>query len=306
MSQDADRYRLSEPEHEAIFKKRIQPQLFAGISSSERPIAIIFGGQPGAGKSAAVDEALRELKSRGGAAQIIGDDLRAYHPHHGRLMELDDKSLAFYTDRDSGRWVEKAIEYAKHHRLNMVIEGTMRDFNKVYATMHSLRNAGYEIDARALAVNERLSWQGVLQRYENQKADRGYGRMTAPHSHNDAYNALPLTLERIEREKLADRVTIYRRGAVIIYKNELRNGAWQKPPNARQTIETERSRPMTLQELRDYSEGFEKLALLVAKPERRANSDEIHTIDELHSRALRELKTTEAVLAKKQGRDIER
>ena len=42
--------------------------------------------------------------------------------------------------------------------------------------MRALRSAGYEIDAPALVVNERLSWQGVLQRYEeNQKADRGSG-----------------------------------------------------------------------------------------------------------------------------------
>jgi len=39
--------------------------------------------------------------------------------------------------------------------------------------MQSLRAAGYEIDARALAVHEKLSWQVVLQRYEAQKADRG-------------------------------------------------------------------------------------------------------------------------------------
>ena len=29
-----------------------------------------------------------------------------------------------------------------------------------------LRSAGYEVEARALAVPERLSWQGVHQRYE--------------------------------------------------------------------------------------------------------------------------------------------
>jgi hypothetical protein len=81
-------------------------------------------------------------------------------------MERDDKTAAFYTDRDSGRWVEKSIAYAKEHRLNLIIEGTMRSPAVVADTMQGLRHAGYEIDARALAVNERLSWQGVMQRYE--------------------------------------------------------------------------------------------------------------------------------------------
>jgi hypothetical protein len=49
-------------------------------------------------------------------------------------MEKDDKTAAFYTDRDAGQWVEKAIAYAKEQRVNVVIEGMMRDNNKVAKT----------------------------------------------------------------------------------------------------------------------------------------------------------------------------
>ena len=185
--------------------------------------------------------------------------------------------------------VEKAIEHAKQLRLNVVIEGTMRDGNKVAETMQSLRGAGYEVDARVLAVNDRLSWQGVMQRYENQKADRGSGRMTALHSHQDAYYGVPVTIERIEREKLADKVTVYRRGGEVIYSNKLRGGEWQQPSGAREAVENERSRPMTLQERKNYAEGFDKLAALMAKPERRATADELRTVDELRTQARREL-----------------
>src|SRR4051812_2053149 len=107
MALDADRYRLTEAEHQAIFDKRIKPQLFADAKPQAKPVGVVFGGQPGAGKSAAVDDALRELKDRGGAAQIIGDDMRGYHPRYARLMERDDKTAAYFTDRDTGRWVEK-------------------------------------------------------------------------------------------------------------------------------------------------------------------------------------------------------
>lgn len=306
MALDAERYQLSEIQHQAIFEKRIQPHLSANatsVSRGERPIAIIFGGQPGAGKSASMDDAVSEYKSHYGIIQIIGDDLRGYHPQYGNLMKNDDKTAAFYTDRDSGRWVEKAIDYAKAHRFNVVIEGTMRDVTKVQATMHNLRNAGYLIDARALAVNERLSWQGVLQRYENQKADRGYGRMTTPEAHQAAYTGLPSTVEKIEAQKLADRMTIYRRGGIVIYRNELENGVWKKTAHARQVIEAERIRPMTLQELREYSQGYEKLTSLLAKPERRATLTEVRAIDALRQHALRELTTTEATRNKDRGID---
>ena len=216
------------------------------MQPSAQPVAVIFGGQPGAGKSAAVAAAMNEFGSRGGAVEIIGDDLRDYQPHYAWLMERDDKTAAFYTDRDTGRWIEKAIAEGAARRVNLVIEGTMRDGDKVAATMERLRAAGYVIDARALAVNFRLSEQGILQRYEGQKADRGHGRMTAPEAHKAAYDGMLVTLERIERDKLADRVTIYRRGGVAIYTNELHGGQWVRQPQARATMEAERARPVWL------------------------------------------------------------
>jgi methyl coenzyme M reductase gamma subunit len=188
--------------------------------------------------------------------QIIGDDLRVFHPDNARLMREDDKTAAFYTGPDSGRWVEKAIAHAKEQRFNIIIEGTMRDSNVVAATMTGLRDAGYEIDARALAVHFRLSEQGIYQRYENQKADRGEGRMTTPKAHQAAYDGLPITLAQIESEKLADRVTIYRRGAVAIYENELRDGKWLHEPQAAAIVEAERSRPLTPAEAQAYREGL--------------------------------------------------
>jgi len=285
MARNPDEHRLSEAEHQAIFERDIKPDLFAGAKPSRQPLAVIFGGQPGAGKSVAVDEAMNELSPRGGAVQIIGDDLRGYHPKYARLMKADDKTAAFYTDRDTGRWVEKAIAEAKAQRVNIVIEGTMRDGEKVAATMDSLREAGYQIDARALAVTARLSEQGIMQRYENQKADRGAGRMTTPQAHQAAYDGMLQTLDRIEGQKLADRVTIYRRGAEVTYSNELQGGQWAHEPQARAVVEAERARPMTLQERRDYAKGFDELADMLAKRERQASAEEVRKVADLQRAA---------------------
>jgi hypothetical protein len=285
MALDPERYRLSEAEHQAIFERDLKPVLFAGVKSSSWPVAIIFGGQPGAGKSAAVDSAMRELRQSGGAVQIIGDDFRGYHPQYAQLMKQDDKTAAFYTDRDIGRWVEKAIDEAKAQRVHIVIEGTMRDGGKVAATMGSLRGSGYRIDARALAVAWRFSEQGILQRYEHQKADRGAGRMTMPEAHRAAYDGMLQTLDRIEAGKWADRVTIYRRGAEVIYSNELQGGQWAHAPQARAVVEAERARPMTQQERRDYVKGFDELASMLTRPEREASAEEIRTIADLQRQA---------------------
>jgi len=289
MGRNPDQYRLSEAEHQAIFEHNIKPDLFASAKSVDAPVAVIFGGQPGAGKSAALDVAKDELAQRGGAVEIIGDDLRSYHPKYDVLMRQDDKTAAFYTDRDSGRCVEKAIEEAKARRVNIVIEGTMRDGAKVSATMDTLRAAGYSIDARALAVNARLSEQGILQRYELQKATRGFGRMTTQDAHKAAYDGMLATLDRIEGEKLADRVTVYRRRDEAVYTNELREGEWTHAPRAREAVEAERARPMSLEERRAYLEGYERLAAMATRPDRNATVGEVERIDGLRQRARREL-----------------
>jgi len=285
MEPNPEQYRLGEDEHQAIFESKIKPFLFAETISSRRPVAVVFGGQPGAGKSASVAAATEELKLRGGAVQIEGDALRDYHPAYARLMIKDDRTAAFYTDRDAGRWVEKAIAHAKEQRVNLVIEGTMRNPDVVASTMKNLREAGYEIDARALAVPWRLSEQGILQRYENQKVDRGYGRMTAPKAHKAAYDGMLQTLERIEREKWADRVTIYRRGNEAIYSNTLDRGQWVHEPHARSAVETERNRSMTLTERRDYASGFDRLANLLSRPDRQASAEEISGMETLRRQA---------------------
>ena len=210
-----EQYRLTETEHQRIFENRIKPVIFEDVTPIHNPVAVIFGGQPGSGKSASLDVAIIELSSHGGSAQIFGDDLRIYHPRHEFLMKQDDRTAAFYTDRDSGRWVEKAIDEAKKRSVNVVIEGTMRNSDVVARTMRDFRMAGYEIDARAMAVSFRLSEQGILQRYEGQRADRGFGRMTTPDAHQAAFDGMLVTLDRIESEKLADRLTIYRRGNLV-------------------------------------------------------------------------------------------
>lgn len=256
---EANRYRLSPEEHERIFREDIVPELTAHLRGAERPAAVVLGGQPGAGKSAMQSAAEQEFKGRGGALAIVGDDLRAYHPEYRTLLQQNDKTAAYFTDRDSGQWVEKLIAYAKEQRFNLVIEGTMRVPEKVAATLTDLRGAGYAVEARAIAVNERLSTLGIHQRYEKMVADRGHGRFTVPASHEAAYRAMPGTLEMIERERLADRVAVYARGGVQLYENTLQGGQWSRAPGAREIVDAERARPWSSAERQDYAAGWNRV-----------------------------------------------
>lgn len=280
---NSESYRLAPDAHQTIFEQRITPEIFAGASAQERPVVVIFGGQPGAGKSAAVDVAFEGLQKQGGAAQIIGDELRSHHPSYAGLLQKDDKTAAFYTDKDTALWIEKSIQVAIDRRVNVVIEGTMRDPDKVAATMQNFRAAGYFVDARVLAVNERMSQLGVLLRYEEQKQDAGFGRMTTPEAHKAAYSGMLTSLDRVHAQRLTDRLTILDRTGGIIHLDSLSADHWQTPMSPRAVVEAERARPWSTFEVDGALASLARLDQLLSAPERHAQSIELEAAKKLRA-----------------------
>ena len=258
MAPNQDKYRLTPEQHEKIFQEEIIPDLTLGLEAVETPKAIILGGQPGAGKSALQSIAESELADEGGVLAIIGDELRDYHPLYWELLKKDDKTAAFYTDRDSGQWVSKFIETAKEKHYHLIIEGTMRQFEVVRDTMKVLREAGYYIDARVIAVNRLVSLLGTYKRYEQMVEDKGYGRFTLPEAHNAGYDGIPKTIEQVEQLKLADRISVYKRGRnTPIYENILENDNWSVSPNVQAIIKNERTREWSFEEKLRYAQAWD-------------------------------------------------
>ena len=215
MNADPERHSLGPDRLADLYQHVVVPRIFRfnrEALSQAHPTLILLGGQPGAGKTPMQGQASREFNWRGGLVKIIGDDLRAFLPHYKALQREDDRSAAFYTDRDSGRLVEMALVDAAKRRINVLVEGTMRSPDVVAATLKRFRDAGYQTDARALAVSPELSSLGIMQRYIAQKESRGVGRMTTPQAHQAALDGMLATLDRIQDGRLADRLTIYRRG----------------------------------------------------------------------------------------------
>src|SRR3546814_20028450 len=98
-----------------------------------------------------------------------------------------------------------AIAYSVQLRVNVLFEGTMRNPDVVAKTLRDFRGAGFETDARALAVSPELSSLGILQRYAAQKESRGVGRMTTSEAHQAAVTGMLATHEHIQDERLPDR-----------------------------------------------------------------------------------------------------
>ena len=75
---DQPPYKLSEAQNEQIFRESILPKLLAKsgeLHPSAKPTMIIVAGQPGAGKSTAIEGIAEAHKQRGGVLKAVLDDL---------------------------------------------------------------------------------------------------------------------------------------------------------------------------------------------------------------------------------------
>ncbi|ONC29734.1 toxin [Burkholderia pseudomallei] len=222
----------------------------------ETPIAIMTGGQPGSGKTGLTGIALQELASRGGAVVIDADRMREYNPDYRRLMASDPEHAADLTHTTAAQWASQLRDRAIFERRNLVVDGTMRDPDDVARVAKQLKGAGYIVDARVMAVPGDVSFAHARLRYELLDNEAQAGRVVNQRQHDAAYAGVPQSLERLEANKLVDRITIYDTARREVYQNVLEGGQWKEPPEAAKTLVTVRDRGRTRDERADYVDAL--------------------------------------------------
>ncbi|EYR82822.1 zeta toxin family protein [Shinella sp. 838] len=277
MADDQAFGRLSPERNESIFRKDILPDyLPEAMKPAGRPRMILLGGQPGAGKTAVLIASQTELDQSGPTIRIVGDDLRSYHPQFLAFQKQDAETASQFTQADAGRWTEKLLAAAVERKVNIVFETTMRTPENVARVIGMARAGGYDIEARAVAVNPRLSWQGNHYRFEEMLHAGDAARIPPQHVHDAAITGLRVSLEKVETENLVDRVQLRTRGGTILYDNERGSAGWSRPPEARTALEREQTRPMTRGELQRFSDDWSHV--LARMEERRAPEDRIAAV----------------------------
>ena len=283
-----DPYKLSRAEHNRVYAE-IEASHLLKSSAQERPHAIITGGQPGAGKSRITSNAKAELAQRGGAVLIDADKLRRYHRDYDSLLKADDTQAANRTHADAGAWAAELLRAGAAGQRNLIVDQTSKDPAALDNLAQRLHEKGYTVELRAMAVNERISEQRIHMRYETQKAVVGFGRFSTKDNHDHAYKMIPESVGFVEKNRSVDAIKLYDKDHQTVYSNRLENGEWVEPAKAREALETERSRPMSLNEKREYATGYEALARMVAAPDRQATAEQINAIDHLRKQANCEL-----------------
>lgn len=205
-------YILTPEKNRKIFITRIIPTYFINAAHMKAPQLHVVGAQPGSGKTTIIRKITDDLKNRFGeyaVVSIVGDKFRAFHPHHQELLEIDASRAAFYTDADSGRWVEQAIALTAQQGNCVVIEGTLRNPETTIRTASQYLNHDYSAHLHVLAVHEFESRLRIFQRYFDQVERKGLGRYTLPEAHDRSYKVLPESIAAIMDSSLFKTVMLY-------------------------------------------------------------------------------------------------
>lgn len=207
-----DRFLLSDIENRDIFTRWIADRLFANLTPVDPPTVHFFGGQPGAGKSSMQNPIVDSLRHQDGhesVAQVIGDEFRVYHPMYEKLLVQDDNDAAFYTDRDSAKWIEQSIDFVTNRQAHLVLEGTLRNPDVTLTTASLCKSRGYRAEMHVVATHEFISRTRIFRRYVAQIHLNGHGRYTLPESHKRAYDAIPASLEALAHSGQFLGITLY-------------------------------------------------------------------------------------------------
>ncbi len=295
MSDNRNPHKLDAAENERVFRERILPNILKNNSAllpSDTPTMLAVGGQPGAGKSNAIKGIEAEFAGRGGLLVVDLDALRENYTGYRSLMRADDKAAAQYTYDDARIWAQKLEDYAKANRHNVLVESLMTSPDGVGGWLQDYRAVGYRTEAHVVAVNERSSLQGIVQRYEGQKAESldNVGRTVPRQVHDLAYDRVRDTFDRIETDKLSDRVVVHGRNGQVLSDNHLQaNGQWEHAPgSARAAIEAERGRSLSPTQWRDHILIYDDIQANQRRPARGAAQAELDEVRQLRTASVRE------------------
>lgn len=148
----------------------------------QNPIAILLGGQPGAGKSFGTLEMSKRLNFN--LLVINGDEFRPYHQYYHEIYQLYGKDASKYTSEFTGKMVQRVRNEAIKHRFNILIEGTFRTADIPLNELENFRREGYQTAVLICTCPKEISWKSTLKRAEEQ-AKNGIQPRYVPKAHFD-------------------------------------------------------------------------------------------------------------------------
>lgn len=177
----------------------------------ENPKLVLLGGQPASGKSSVIDEVVKEYKQNKQDIVVLNsDDYKEHYPKYSKIVSKDPNKIVEIHPY-SNYVLGEVLKQTAPKGINALLEGTMRSAGYPLQVIDGFKSCGYQIDAYFIATNNYSSTVGHIERFENEIANRGFGRAVPQSHHDDAYNNIPNTIAKLaESGKLANIIIVDR------------------------------------------------------------------------------------------------
>ncbi|MEU9197791.1 zeta toxin family protein [Streptomyces hundungensis] len=243
---------LSDHARQRVLMRRILPVATRDAIRQERPVVLFVAGPPGSGKTGVADLLHAVLDGRGGAVRVASDMYKVEHPAYAEALAEDVRTAGVLVRADTRGWQAGVEEHVREHGFDAVVETALADVEQFRADAAAYRRSGHRIEVAVLATAPAESQLGVLDRYL-----AGSLRYVSWENQARCTRQIPAALEAIEREQLADRVVLLRRGCELLYDNELDSGGgWRRRPAAARAWARETGRPWSAQETVVFRRGL--------------------------------------------------
>lgn len=207
-------YKLNKNEYEEMYQNA-RKIVFQNAKVYKNPIAIIVGGQTGAGKGGIDVYSKKEFKKQELDSIVI--DVDCYRMLHPRAEEIVKKYPTWYNDitaQETSPIAQALLQETIEKGYNFIFEGTMKS-TEILDTMKKMPK-NYNKIVRVIATSPKESLLTAFERNEEQVNAVGYGRFTNVDVHDFSYEGVANTLKTIEESKVPDRIQIFTRGKDIV------------------------------------------------------------------------------------------
>lgn len=204
------RYKLTDEEHDEI-QQAILRIWFDDKFPVENPKAIIDIAPPASGKTG-LNGFGKDQFFDNNVVIINSDEFKPFHPKVDEIARLYPQYFTKITDQESNTWTSTLFDEALKNGYNVIFEGKGRNARILETIKNKMQK--YHVTVRGMAVNELNCLISILERYEFQVKAKGWGRLVTLDHFYETYNAMPQTIDEIEKSKVVDSVEVYKRGNI--------------------------------------------------------------------------------------------
>lgn len=178
-----------------------------------KKIAVVLGGQIGAGKSSLVAHTKGEFKEQGGNIVLVDDDnYRQYYPKREEILTDCPEHYARVTGSATGKVTPKILQFASSNGYCFIFDGTMKN-DRILNTMQTWGDE-YEIRVKVMATSRLRSLASSAIRNAIFRTSGNDCRYVSIETHDETYYGIPETLRRLEELGIARSIKLFKRGAV--------------------------------------------------------------------------------------------